>query len=68
MSTQLLETPICSAAPAAIDTDIPARLDRLPWCRFHWLLITALGITWVLDGLECTIVGSIGAALTDPRA
>jgi MFS family permease len=45
------------------ETDIPARLDRLPWSRFHWLLVTALGITWVLDGLEVTVVGSVGPFL-----
>ena len=38
-------------------TDVPARLDRLPWSRFHWLVVTALGITWILDGLEVTLVG-----------
>src|SRR5947199_7188173 len=47
----------------AIDTDIPARLDRLPWSRFHWLLVIALGVTWVLDGLEGTIVGAITPVL-----
>ena len=45
------------------ETDIPARLDRLPWSRFHLLIVVALGITWVLDGLEVTIVGSIGPML-----
>ena len=44
-------------------TDIPARLDRLPWSRWHWLIIISLGITWILDGLEVTIVGSIGSIL-----
>jgi MFS family permease len=48
-----------------IRTDIPARLDRLPWSRFHLLIVVALGITWVLDGLEVTIVGSIGPILQD---
>jgi MFS family permease len=38
-------------------------LDRLPWSRFHWLLVIALGVTWVLDGLEVTVVGSIGPML-----
>ncbi len=52
---------------AAIQTDIPARMDRLPWSRFHLLIVVALGITWVLDGLEVTIVGSIGPALQDKR-
>jgi MFS family permease len=46
-----------------ITTDIPARLDRLPWSRFHLTVIIALGVTWILDGLEVTIVGSIGPAL-----
>jgi len=47
-----------------IETDIPARLDRLPWSRWHWLVIIALGITWILDGLEVTLVGSVAAVLT----
>jgi MFS family permease len=48
-----------------ITTDIPARLDRLPWSRWHWIVIIALGVTWILDGLEVTLVGSIAAVLTD---
>ena len=48
-----------------IETDVPARLDRLPWSRFHTLVVVALGITWVLDGLEVTIAGSIVGALQD---
>ncbi|WP_323990809.1 MFS transporter [Nguyenibacter sp. L1] len=44
-------------------TDIPARLDRLPWSRFHLLVVVALGITWVLDGLEVTVVGSVAPVL-----
>jgi MFS family permease len=47
-----------------VKTDIPARLDRLPWSRWHWIVIVALGITWILDGLEVTLVGSIAGALT----
>src|ERR1700730_1720507 len=54
-----------SAQPAIV-TDIPARLDRLPWSRFHLLVVIALGITWILDGLEVTIVGSIGPLLQSP--
>src|SRR5258706_3892019 len=46
-------------------TDIPRRLDRLPWSRWHWLVVIALGITWVLDGLEVTVVGAIGSVLTE---
>jgi MFS family permease len=49
-----------------IRTQIPARLDRLPWSRFHWHIVAGLGTVWILDGLEVTIVGSIGARLTEP--
>ena len=49
-------------------TDVPARLDRLPFSRFHRLVVVALGITWILDGLEVTLAGSVAAALqTSPR-
>jgi len=47
----------------AIRTNVPARLDRLPWSAFHRLVVAALGITWVLDGLEVTLAGSVAAAL-----
>ncbi|MGO8917767.1 MAG: MFS transporter [Stellaceae bacterium] len=49
--------------PAAIRTNVPARLDRLPWSAFHRLVVAALGITWILDGLEVTLAGSVAAAL-----
>src|SRR6201996_5340928 len=52
---------------AAIKTDIPARLDRLPWSRFHLLIVVGLGVTWILDGLEVTIVGALGPALQSPQ-
>ena len=52
----------------SVDSDIPARLDRLPWSRWHWRVVVALGVAWVLDGLEVTIVGSIGSALEHPDA
>jgi MFS family permease len=48
-----------------IRTNIPARLDRLPWGRFHWRIVIGLGTVWVLDGLEVTIVGSIAPRLTE---
>ena len=48
-----------------IETRIPARLDRLPWARFHWLVVIGLGTVWILDGLEVTIVGAIAARLTE---
>jgi MFS family permease len=50
-----------------ITTDIPARMDRLPWSNFHLLVVIALGVTWVLDGLEVTLVGSIGPILRDKQ-
>ena len=40
-------------------------MDRLPWSRFHWLVVTALGITWILDGLEVTLAGSVAGALRE---
>jgi MFS family permease len=47
-----------------IETDIPARMDRLPWSRWHWMVVIGLGITWILDGLEVTIVGLIAPVIT----
>ena len=52
------------ATPEVVSTDVPARLDALPWRRFHWLVVSALGITWILDGLEVTIVGALSGVLT----
>src|SRR5260370_31860263 len=52
-------------AGQVIETDIPSRLDRLPWSPFHWLVVVALGVTWILDGLEVTLAGSVAAALQD---
>ena len=54
-----------SAELQTIETRVPARLDRLPWARFHWLVVIGLGTVWILDGLEVTIVGSIAARLTE---
>ena len=46
-----------------ITTNIPARMDRLPWARWHWLIVIGLGTVWILDGIEVTIVGSLSEAL-----
>ncbi|GJH36818.1 MFS transporter [Paraburkholderia hospita] len=46
-----------------VETDLPSRLDRLPWGRFHSLIVVALGVTWLLDGLEVTLAGSVASAL-----
>ena len=48
----------------AFESDVPARLDRLPWSRWHWMVLIGLGTVWILDGLEVTIVGSVGSTLT----
>ena len=50
---------------ANVETDIPARLDRLPWSPFHTLVVVALGVTWILDGLEVTLAGSVSGALKE---
>lgn len=54
------------SSSSVITTNIPARLDRLPWSRWHWLVVIGLGAVWVLDGLEVTSVGVIGGRLTEP--
>src|SRR5688500_5866637 len=46
-----------------IRSDIPARLDRLPWSAWHWRVVMALGVSWLLDGLEVTVVGALGPTL-----
>lgn len=51
-----------------IETKIPARLDRLPWSRFHWIVITGLGTAWILDGLEVNVVGSISSRISEHGA
>ncbi|CAA9355135.1 MAG: Uncharacterized MFS-type transporter Saci_1521 [uncultured Nocardioidaceae bacterium] len=55
-----------SVETGRITTDVPARMDRLPWSRFHWLVVIGLGTVWILDGIEVTIVGSLSEALKDP--
>src|ERR1700722_17163760 len=54
--------------PESFTSDIPARLDRLPWSGWHWRIVVALGVTWVLDGLEATLVGAVGAVLGEREA
>src|SRR3954447_11261065 len=49
--------------PRLLETDIPARLDRLPWSFWHWRVVLALGVTWLLDGLEVTLVGAVANVL-----
>ena len=54
-------------ALSPFQTLIPARLDRLPWSSFHWLVVLALGVTWTLDGLEVTLNGAVSGVLQDPQ-
>lgn len=56
-----------SLSYSSFHTLIPARLDRLPWSKFHWLVVVALGITWTLDGLEVTLSGAVSGVLQDPQ-
>ncbi|GAC1397000.1 MAG: MFS transporter [Chloroflexota bacterium] len=44
---------------------VPARMDRLPWSRFHWLVVIGLGVSWILDGLEIQIASTVGTVLQD---
>jgi MFS family permease len=53
-----------SASGGSIRSTIPARIDRLPWSSFHTKLIIALGVAWILDGLEITVASSVAGALT----
>jgi MFS family permease len=54
-----------SAQTGIITTQVPARLDRLPWSRFHWRVVIGLGGVWILDGLEVTMVGNVSSRLTE---
>ena len=51
--------------PGLVETTFPARLDRLRWGRFHTLVVVALGITWILDGLEVTLAGAVAGVLKE---
>ena len=59
--------PVRVAHGDVVETDVPARLDRLPFARWHWLVVFALGAVWILDGLEVTIVGAISGQLQDKQ-
>jgi len=67
MASNVAAEPLPGYSSAPYFTNIPARLDRLPWSRFHWLVVWALGITWILDGLEVTLVGAVSGVLQEPE-
>ncbi len=52
-------------APRTVRSDVPARIDRLPWSKFHWLVVVALGVAWILDGIEVQMAASISSVLQD---
>src|SRR5438105_8679596 len=60
---QAIPSAVVDPTAIIVETDIPGRLDRLPWGRFHTLVVVALGITWILDGLEVTLAGAVSPAL-----
>ena len=53
------------AVTGTVTTQVPARLDRLPWSRWHWMIVIGLGTVWILDGLEVTVVGNIAGRLSE---
>jgi MFS family permease len=63
VSSTMQDVSAAGSQPPILETRAPARLDRLPWGRFHTLVVIALGVTWVLDGLEVTLAGSVAGAL-----
>ena len=65
MDSRHAKDPIAAANNSVIRSDAAARLDRLPWLRFHTLIVSALGITWLLDGLEVTLAGSLAPAFKE---
>ena len=65
MATPVTDSARSHVDAAIVESDIPARLERLPWGRFHTLVVVALGITWILDGLEVTLAGAVSPALKE---
>ncbi|MCZ9348050.1 MFS transporter, partial [Streptomyces sp. TRM76130] len=53
------------ASDRTVTTAVPARLDRLPWSRWHWMIVIGLGTVWILDGLEVTIVGNVAGRIAE---
>src|SRR6185369_18042807 len=59
---------IMAASTGPFRTEIPARLDDMRWGRFHTMLVAALGTSWIIDGLEVTLVGALASTLTLPTS
>src|SRR5579884_3982595 len=62
-----MSTAVAEGSTRSVRSLVPARMDRLPWTHFHWLVVVGLGVSWILDGLEIQIVSLIAGPLTDPR-
>ena len=60
------EVRVSEVQTGTVTTKVPARLDRLPWSRWHWMVVIGLGTVWILDGLEVTIVGNISGQISKP--
>src|SRR3954451_16533136 len=58
-------TSATAGSPGVVRSLVPARMDRLPWARFHWTIVVGLGTAWILDGLEIQIVSAIGSTLQE---
>ncbi|MET9439874.1 MFS transporter [Streptomyces sp. NPDC006610] len=63
--TAASSSPASVPATGTVTTSVPARLDRLPWSRWHWMIVIGLGTVWILDGLEVTIVGNVAGRLAE---
>jgi MFS family permease len=61
-----LKGTVSDVQTGTVTTKVPARLDRLPWSRWHWMIVIGLGTVWILDGLEVTIVGNISGQISKP--
>src|SRR5436305_8744683 len=64
-SGERLMTSAMAETPGVVRSLVPARMDRLPWAKFHWTIVVGLGAAWILDGLEIQIVSAIGSTLQD---
>jgi MFS family permease len=62
-----MTTAVADSSTKSVRSLVPARMDRLPWTKFHWLVVIGLGVSWILDGLEIQIVSLIAGPLTDPN-
>ncbi|AVH98846.1 MULTISPECIES: MFS transporter [Streptomyces] len=65
MASEVSRPPAPGPGESTVTTAVPARLDRLPWSRWHWMIVIGLGTVWILDGLEVTIVGNVAGRIAE---